>query len=360
MPPSTNLPVLLFGYDSSPFTNKVRLALRLKQIHFSYIPVPSMLPRPLLTTTFALPYRKIPILLIGKDLYCDTSLILEALEHFFPPTHGFPSLHPPIPGWNYAGLARGIASFWLDRPFFRITTGLIPPSVWRSHFGTDRAQLIGHALDPDKLAAKIPANLSALDAQLALLELSVSQGEGKWVFPTKEPGLVDIAVYYQLKWGVDIASGKGVYNLSGGRVGEAREGGTEVVFNERRYPGLWKWFKRFEESIGRLSDRESVVEEGDVRWKYAIRSLSQQKGLGLVPTTVGKNGVLDEKRGLVPGTVVSVVPDDTGRGNPTIGRLMDAGVEEVIIKPIERGEVDVDIHFPRVGFVIKVMQSSKL
>ena len=39
-----------------------------------------MLPRPILTKTFALTYRKIPVLSIGTDLYCDTSLIIEALE----------------------------------------------------------------------------------------------------------------------------------------------------------------------------------------------------------------------------------------------------------------------------------------
>jgi hypothetical protein len=117
-----------------------------------------MLPRPLLTSTFALSYRKIPVLLIGRSLYCDTSLIIQVLEHFFPTSAGWGTVYPSIPGlstWNYRPLARGFASFWTDKPLFRATTGLIPASVWASSFGQDRSQLIGHTLSAEKLGSKI-------------------------------------------------------------------------------------------------------------------------------------------------------------------------------------------------------------
>jgi hypothetical protein len=83
----------------------------------AYIPVPSMLPRPLLTSTFALTYRKIPVLAIGRDIYCDTSIIIEALEHFFPVSQGWGTVYPKcegLGGWTYRGLVRGFASFWTD------------------------------------------------------------------------------------------------------------------------------------------------------------------------------------------------------------------------------------------------------
>ena len=76
-----------------------------------------MLPRPLLVSTFGLHYRKIPVLAIGRDIYVDTSLIIEALEHFFPASEGWGTVYPPIQGlddWTYRGLARGFASFWTD------------------------------------------------------------------------------------------------------------------------------------------------------------------------------------------------------------------------------------------------------
>lgn len=88
--------VVLFGYDSSTFTLKARLALRLKQIPYTFVPVPTIMPRPLLRDNFHLTYRKIPVLAIGREIYCDTSLVIEALEHFFPEGEGYQSLYPKV------------------------------------------------------------------------------------------------------------------------------------------------------------------------------------------------------------------------------------------------------------------------
>ena len=158
-----------------------------------------MMPRPVLKDNFHLTYRKIPVLAIGHEVsrpfpliyssmltvppqvYCDTSLIIEVLEHLF--SKGRPSIYPlAADGRTNRAIIRGFASYWTDvgacissrlnsisheqRPFFRVTTGLIPSSVWRTHFGIDRSGLIGHKLDPNKLEAKIPRNLSSLDLHL--------------------------------------------------------------------------------------------------------------------------------------------------------------------------------------------------
>lgn len=77
-----------------------------------------MMPRPVLRNTFGLTYRKIPVLAIGREIYCDTSLIIEALEHYFPATDkGWGTVYPKYEGvdeWVYRGLVRGFASFWID------------------------------------------------------------------------------------------------------------------------------------------------------------------------------------------------------------------------------------------------------
>jgi hypothetical protein len=242
-----------------------------------------------------------------------------------------------------------------QKPFFRTTTGLIPSSVWSSSFGTDRAQLIGHALDPSKLHAKIPQNLANLDMHLAMLEPTFKSG--KWAIPTPTPSLADISLYYQLRWGVDIAAGRGIYNLSGGDTKDT-EDHEQVgkVFNEKRYPGLWRWFHAFEAYVDKLPDLQKTDPEA---WLEAIKKapmLSEEKLL--VPTAV--EGTIDLQRDLVPGVNVSVAPDDTGRNNPTVGTLVKIGVEEVVIKPHEKAEVDVRVHFPRLGFVVKVVDGSKL
>jgi len=79
-----------------------------------------------------------------------------------------------------------------------------------------------------------------------------------------------------------------------------------------------------------------------------------------VPTAVEQHPSLDAQRGLVPGVSVSVAPDDTGKDNPTVGTLVRIGVEEVVITPNERAEVDVRVHFPRLGFVVKGVEGARL
>jgi hypothetical protein len=76
-----------------------------------------MMPRPILRNTFGLTYRKIPVVAIGREIYCDTSLIIEALEYHFPSSDGWGTVYPKYEGvdeWVYRGLARGFASFWVD------------------------------------------------------------------------------------------------------------------------------------------------------------------------------------------------------------------------------------------------------
>ncbi|ORY01177.1 hypothetical protein BCR34DRAFT_494055 [Clohesyomyces aquaticus] len=375
-------PVILFGYDSSPFTNKVRLTLRIKGVPFSYMPVPSMMPRPILRQTFGLTYRKIPVLAIGRDIYCDTSLIIEALEYNFPVEEGYGSVYPRYGkeggfDWNYRGFVRGFASFWVDRPLFRTTTGLIPSSVWRTSFGTDRAQLIGHPLSPEKLASKIPQNLSSLDTHLSLLEPmfagrnSGGKGMNTWLLPTPTPSLADISLYYQLRWGIDIANGRGIYNLTAGGTGDEGQGGkgkvdiTASVFNAQRYPGIWTWFQAFESYVEGLSDLETAITTDSAAkshpWKDNLKSypLPPEHAM-LVPTPAGPNEQLDSQRGLERGTRVSVAPDDTGRADPTVGVLVGSGVEEVVVLPEEKGELECRVHFPRVGFVVKTVDRGNL
>jgi hypothetical protein len=185
---------------------------------------------------------------------------------------------------------------------------------------------------------------------------------GTWVIPTEQPSLADISFYYQLRWGMDISAGKGIYNLTGGGTQDVGEDVVSDVFNERRYPGIWNWFHAFEAYISSLPDLETTVEEKSRGWVEALRaaeSLSEEELLVPTPVDAHPTG-LDVQRGLLPGATVSVAPDDTGRDDPTYGTLVKIGVEEVVIKPTEGGELDVRIHFPRLGFVVKVVEGSKL
>ncbi len=247
---------------------------------------------------------------------------------------------------------------------FRVTTGLIPASVWRTHFGTDRANLIGHQLDAEKLERKVPQNLSGLDLQLSLLEpLFRASDNKKWIFDGENPSAADIALWYQLDWGEKISRGQGIENLTGGGTADGDGEGLGSVLNEGRYPGVMAWFERVKEYFERLPNTEMRIEKEDEvgladtmdRLK-TVNSIIEDE-VPLIPTPAGPHASLDERNGLVAGAEVSVAPDDTGRDSPTIGTLLAITPEEVVIQPKRIGDGPmagpVRVHFPRVGFVVR-------
>lgn len=306
--------VVLFGYDSSTFTLKIRLALKLKQIPYTFVAVPTMMPRPLLRDNFNLTYRKIPVLAMGRDLYCDTSLIIEALEHFFPESEGYQSLYPTAAdGRDYRPMMRGFASYWTDRPIFRVACGLMPASIWRSAFGRDREGLIGHKIDADKLEKKIPENLSKLDMHLSILEPMFDTGDGGFVFSTPSPSLADLSLFYELQWATDIAAGRTTQHITAGEADNAEFEGVNPVLNSQRYPRLYTWYKTMERYFENLPS----VEEQSQSFHDVLKQLKNSPALGkkslLLPTPRSSHAELDAKCGLNEGAQVSIAPDDTGR-----------------------------------------------
>lgn len=381
MPPSNLPPIALFGYDSSPFTRKVQLTLRFLQLPHSFLVVPSMMPRPILVDNFNLTYRKIPVLAIGRDIIVDTSLIVEYL-------HAHPALRTwreerSKTGTENAGqevhqdtrgrvLSRLLSSFFTDRPLFRLTTGLIPSVVWRTRFGEDRAGLIGHKLDPEKLERKVPRNLVSLDTYLSILEPMFI--DGGWVLGGPDPTLADVSMYYQLEWGKNISKGIGIDDLTGGGTSDGIGEGMDEVFNDNRYPGLLAWYKRFESFVNALPIVEERIEKGDTKGvesvMEALREASRDEEVPLLSTPNGRLTEREESLGIKYGGKVSVAPDDTGRGDPTVGTLIAASPEEVVIEPDlpeavgkegTRATVGgIRLHFPRVGFTVSPVRGAKL
>jgi len=91
-------------------------------------------------------YRKTPILQIGSDVYCDTALICDVLEHIQPT----PTIYPE----SHKGLARVLAQ-WADTTLFWAAMAYnlqpkgaasmfegAPPEAAKA-FGADRAAMSG-------------------------------------------------------------------------------------------------------------------------------------------------------------------------------------------------------------------------
>lgn len=238
----------------------------------------------------------------------------------------------------YRRLVRGMASYWTDRPLFRITVALMPGAIWRTHFGTDRAGLIGHPLDAEKLEAKIPENLTKLDTQLSLLEPRFASRRGKqtWLFDTASSGQADVSLWYQLKWGMDVASGALTAGLTASQSPNTSSSASSAdtdknpmarVFNAHRYPALFTWFRRFESYMSNLPWTETECND----FNALLQEVRDSPKLGqkslLLPTPRPDLKDLDAECGLTEGAVVSVTPDHTGRGeyvtSPTPRFLFD-------------------------------------
>lgn len=115
---------------------------------------------------------------------------------------------------------------------------------------------------------------------------------------------------------------------------------------------------------------ETRIERSDeAAVKKAIEALKGYPKLGaecMIRTPAGQHAELDSKTGLTigQGLKVSIAPDDTGRDDPTIGTLVGLNPEEVVIEPVKldgkEAVVDVAVHFPRIGFVIRPVREAKL
>src|ERR1700742_3341774 len=75
--------LILHHYPNSPFAEKVRVGLGLKQLAWKSVIIPNMMPKPdLMPLTGG--YRKTPVLQVGADIYCDTQLIMLEIERRCP------------------------------------------------------------------------------------------------------------------------------------------------------------------------------------------------------------------------------------------------------------------------------------
>jgi hypothetical protein len=101
------------------------------------------MPRPELSALLGIAYRRIPVLAIGNDIYCDTSLIASALERRFPSSEGHPTLFPRRKGGGSTdtGLIKALAMYYIDRTVFSLTASSMSYNKFPESFLKDRADV---------------------------------------------------------------------------------------------------------------------------------------------------------------------------------------------------------------------------
>jgi hypothetical protein len=70
------------------------------------------------------------MLTVSPQVYCDTSLIIEVLEHFF--SNDCPSIYPlAADGRTNRAIIRGFASYWTD------VSATFLPALIQAHMNSD-------------------------------------------------------------------------------------------------------------------------------------------------------------------------------------------------------------------------------
>ena len=308
------MPELIFHhYPNSPFSEKVRLIFGFKKLAWTSVLIPVIMPKPDVVALTG-GYRRTPILQIGADIYCDTALICDVLEHLAPT----PTLYPVA----HAGLARTLAQ-WADTTLFWTAIGYafqpagmqsmfgnLPPEHAKA-FGADRAAMRGNAarMAPAEATANLTTYLDRLENML---------GAGQPYLLGDSPTIFDFSVYHAI-WYV-----RRVQSLAG------------IL---QRAPGLLAWADR----MAAFGHHES-------------KKLTSAEAIEVARSSKPKpaSAAYVDAHGIVLGANVSVTPTDYAL-DPVAGTLVEASADRLAVARTDPRAGDVVVHFPRIGFELKAV-----
>lgn len=298
--------IILHQYDSSPFSEKVRVCLGIKGLAWAAVDQPVIMPKPdLIPLTGG--YRRIPVLQIGADIYCDSVLIVAELERRYPT----PSLFPNGTG----GLATAL-QYWADREFFQAAVAVIFGGLGDKvdpAFVKDREALSGRPFDPAAMQAVVPFMADQLRSHAALLAAQLA--DGRAFLEGDAPGLADAAAYYNL-WFVS-----------------AHFPPATAAFAD--LPNLADWQARLA-AIGHGTRSSMTPAEA-----LAIAAAATPDSDALPASSGAAHPLLGQP------AIISAV--DYGR-DPIPGTLVGAGPQQYSISRTVDGLGSVTVHTPRLGY----------
>ena len=310
--------LILHHYSSSPFAEKIRLVLGYKNLAWKSVVIPQIMPKPDVQALTG-GYRKTPILQIGADIYCDTSLICDVLEHLAPT----PSLYPE-PG---KGLARTLAQ-WADSTLFWAAMaynlgpkgaadmfGNTPPEVAKA-FSDDRRAMSGSMtrLRPADAAAAYKSYLRRLSDML----------DDQPFLLGAVPTVADFACYHPLWFTrTRTPSVAGILDLT---------------------PAVVDWMARMA-AIG-----HGTMEKFNAADAIAVAAAS-------TPHTLLTDSTFQDDHGIALGSLVTVAAESFGP-EATEGELVAATRTHYTLRRTDERAGTVHVHFPRIGYVLKKAEAA--
>jgi len=307
--------LILHHYASSPFSEKVRLVLGLKGLHWKSVTVPVMMPKPDVVALTG-GYRRTPFMQIGADIYVDTALMCRVIERLQPE----PSLYPPSLG----GLAN-VTAQWADSALFWCAVPLTiqlngPVGIFADAtpeflkaFGADRAAMSAglRRAGPHDARAQLASYLGWLEQQL---------GDGRPFVMGSLVCIADFAIVQSL-WFMHLA--------------------PKVAALLQPYPKLRAWYGR-------------MVAHG--HGTYC--DMSSTDALAVSVAAGGHAAcAVDDSLGFEVGAAVTVNALDYG-ADPVAGRLVGLSLDEVVLERQDGRAGQVHVHFPRIGYQIKVEKAA--
>ncbi|TEB30237.1 hypothetical protein FA13DRAFT_1734066 [Coprinellus micaceus] len=330
-------PVIIYRYAQSPYAQKVDNTLYLKGIPHKQVKISMVLPRPEISGELGINYRRIPILAIGNDVYCDSNLIVSVLERRFPASAGYSTLLPAGKDGRttHTGLVKEFSKYYVENALFNNATGLISWDKLPAPFLKDRGDLMGRKINPAALAGVAEKSISELSTHLVAIEEQLSDGR-EWLFDTVTPGLADISVHFVLAWI------KGMPTSAG-------------LFDEKRFPNALKWLNRLSALLkSKKNELGTIVAlSGEVAGNDITSSSHEPDAV------VGFDAQEAQRLKVQFGDVVQVAPEDTGRNYPTVGKLVALSLEEVVLE-VQAKDGKIRCHFPRLGYSIRAVREAKL
>ena len=304
--------LILHHYPTSPFAEKVRLIMGYKKLSWQGVTIPMVMPKPdLMPLTGG--YRRTPVLQIGADIYCDTSLICTMLDHVQP--------EPSLYGSHAKGLVRTVAQ-WADNIVFPVAMGYNFQPAGAAHVfaSTDPEVVKVFAQDRQAMrggASRMPA-ADATGAYKNYLRRVSSMLEGQDFVLGSHPTLADFSIYHSVWFTVvKVPLLAGILDTT---------------------PLVKAWVARMQ-AFGHGNNSE----------------LSTTDALNVAhdatPLDVSKE-IFQDEHGIPLGTQVIVHAESFGT-EPTQGELVAATRTRYSLRRNDPRTGSVHVHFPRNGFILK-------
>ena len=339
----SDAPIILFHYPFSPWARKVTAYLALRgDTPYTEVHAPLTQPRPDFDA-LGLKYRRIPVMAIGRDIYCDTLIMLEKLEELLPAKNSLAAKN------NTDRALERMFEKWTDVVVFKNAAEAIPThldAMQDPTFQNDREELWGRSWKPETQDALIPPALANIRDFFVFLEDILSDGR-TWILNNDKPLLADI-------------HGESSRNLSTRSLFdrtlplaiwifdwliELGATGPEELISEKIYPKTFAYRNRIREAIAKA--KETAPKVTLIEGKEAIE-LMKKSGFGEKESTHIENDPVKVSKG----QEVEAWPADTGFSRKEKGKLIAINHQEMVIETTGVAG-DVRVHYPRWNFKIE-------